>query len=288
MTTAEDAEWVWLARIRRPQGRKGEVFADILTDFPEKFAQRRRLWLLAEGATHEGRARRTYAPGQSPAVPREVELSAHWLHKGGVVLHFAGVDSISSAETLNGLMVAVPLAERAELGEDEVYIADLIGCSLVDVAWPGTRRWWWARLRMWTGRPARSRCWWSRARRARCSLRSSFAQGGVFQAGRGGWPGSCATAARGASGESAGGRRSAAPRARAGRQTPRPRVVRVVEQAAGAVLRAGNAFHPSAISASATPKLSNSPEASLPSTPGIRRMAASTTTAAASSPPLST
>ena len=39
--------WVWLARIRRPQGRKGEVFADILTDFPEKFAERRRLWLLA-------------------------------------------------------------------------------------------------------------------------------------------------------------------------------------------------------------------------------------------------
>ena len=41
------AAWVWLARIRRSQGRKGEVFADILTDFPQKFAQRRRLWLLA-------------------------------------------------------------------------------------------------------------------------------------------------------------------------------------------------------------------------------------------------
>jgi hypothetical protein len=40
----------WLARIRRPQGRKGEVFADILTDFPEKFAERRRLWLLPEGS----------------------------------------------------------------------------------------------------------------------------------------------------------------------------------------------------------------------------------------------
>ena len=31
----EPAEWVWLARIRRPQGRKGEVFAEILTDFPD-------------------------------------------------------------------------------------------------------------------------------------------------------------------------------------------------------------------------------------------------------------
>jgi 16S rRNA processing protein RimM len=63
-----------------------------------------------------------------------VELVAHWLHKGGVVLHFAGVDSISAAEALAGLIVAVPVAERATLGEDEVYIADLIGCTLVDVA----------------------------------------------------------------------------------------------------------------------------------------------------------
>jgi 16S rRNA processing protein RimM len=112
--------WVWLARIRRAQGRKGEVFAELLTDFPEKFAERRRLWLMAEAT-----------PGASP---REVELIHHWLHKGGVVLHFAGVDSISAAEALAGLIVAIPLAERAPLGEDEVYVADLIGCALVDVA----------------------------------------------------------------------------------------------------------------------------------------------------------
>jgi 16S rRNA processing protein RimM len=120
--------WVWLARIRRPQGRKGEVFADILTDYPEKFAERRRLWLLAEGVrVQAGRS-------AAPAAPREVTLLNHWLHKGGVVLHFSGVDSITAAETLAGLIVAIPLAERASLDEDETYIGDLIGCALVDVA----------------------------------------------------------------------------------------------------------------------------------------------------------
>jgi len=118
----ETAEaWVWLARIRRPQGRKGEVFADILTNFPEKFAERKRLWLLS-------------ATGGMVSAPREIELAAHWPHKGGVVLHFAGVDSISAAETLSGLIVAIPRAERAALGEDEAYIGDLIGCALVDVS----------------------------------------------------------------------------------------------------------------------------------------------------------
>ena len=120
--------WVWLARIRRPQGRKGEVFAEILTDFPDKFAERRQVWLLAGDVSA--------AAGARPAAqaPRQVELVNHWLHKGGVVLHFAQVDSISDAETLAGLIVAIPKAERAELSEDAVYVSDLVGCTLVDVA----------------------------------------------------------------------------------------------------------------------------------------------------------
>jgi 16S rRNA processing protein RimM len=126
MTTPED--WLWLAQIRHTQGRKGEVFADILTDFPEKFAERKRLWLLPDSAG------KTALPSATSATPREVELIAHWPHKGGIVLHFAGVDSISAAETLKGLIVAIPRAERAALAEDEFYTGDLIGCALIDVA----------------------------------------------------------------------------------------------------------------------------------------------------------
>jgi 16S rRNA processing protein RimM len=126
MTMPEpEQQWVWLARIRRPQGRKGEVFADILTDFPEKFDQRRRLWLIAD--LDSPRAK-------SNSNPREVDLHAHWLHKGGIVLHFAQSDSISAAETLTGLIVAIPLTNRGPLDADEIYIADLIGCTLFDVA----------------------------------------------------------------------------------------------------------------------------------------------------------
>jgi 16S rRNA processing protein RimM len=123
--SGQGSEWVWLARLRHPQGRKGEILAEILTDFPEKFSERRQLWLLAEaGGVHS----------KAPAAPRSVELIAHWLHKGGIVLHFAGVGSISEAETLTGRIVAIPRAERAVLPEDEVYIGDLIGCTLVDLA----------------------------------------------------------------------------------------------------------------------------------------------------------
>ena len=129
--TAHEApdQWVWLARIRRAQGRKGEVFAELLTDFPEKFAERRRLWILGESAVDSSS---TSGP-VAQSLPREVELTNHWLHKGGIVLHFSGVDSISHAETLAGHIVAVPRRERVTLASDEFYIADLIGCTLVDL-----------------------------------------------------------------------------------------------------------------------------------------------------------
>ncbi|MGA9585410.1 MAG: ribosome maturation factor RimM [Terracidiphilus sp.] len=126
------AGWVWLARVKRTQGRKGEVFADILTDFPEKFAERRRLWLL-RGTPVSG-SDLPHSGATVQAEPREVELVHHWPHKGGIVLHFAGVNSISAAEELAGLIVAIPREERAKLAADELYIDDLIGCVLVDVA----------------------------------------------------------------------------------------------------------------------------------------------------------
>jgi 16S rRNA processing protein RimM len=114
------SDWAILAQLVRPQGRHGEIIADLLTDFPERFADRKRLYLLASEA--------------DVATAREVVLDRHWLHKGRIVLKFSGVDSIDEAEKLRGLLVAVPASERAPLSDDSVYIGDLIGCEVIDVA----------------------------------------------------------------------------------------------------------------------------------------------------------
>lgn len=143
--TAVPSEWVWLARIRRPQGRKGELLCELLTDFPEKFAERKHLWLIRDDTQSQGAplasghdfsraASSQKEPRALAPAPYSVELVHHWLHKGAIVLHFAGIDSISQAEELAGLVVAIPRAERANLSEDEVHIADLIGCELIDAA----------------------------------------------------------------------------------------------------------------------------------------------------------
>lgn len=116
MTNAE--QWVLVAHLVRPQGRNGELLAEILTDFPERFAERHHLILL-------------HPEDKTP--PRPVTLEEHWLHKGRIVLKFAGIDSISDAETLRGLDVAIPREQRAPLEEDAVYIDDLIGCHIIDI-----------------------------------------------------------------------------------------------------------------------------------------------------------
>jgi 16S rRNA processing protein RimM len=115
-----------LARLLRPQGRKGEVLAELFTDFPERFEEQKRVFLASPG--FQGKQ----------AEAREAEVIAFWLpvgkNEGRIVLHFAGTDTISEAELLAGLEVIVPHEERQALDEDSVYISELIGCTVYDGA----------------------------------------------------------------------------------------------------------------------------------------------------------
>ena len=63
---------------------------------------------------------------------RELSLENSWAHKGVVVLKFAGVDTISAAETLVGCEIQVPRQQRAALRAGEVYVSDLVGCEVRD------------------------------------------------------------------------------------------------------------------------------------------------------------
>jgi 16S rRNA processing protein RimM len=119
--TVPHATWVLLARIVRPQGRRGEVLADIFTDFPEHFTERNRLFLRPP-------------PGTGLETMRETRVESHWLHKGRVVLKFAQVDSIADAENLRGFEVVVPREERMPLEGDAVYVSDLLGVRVIDVS----------------------------------------------------------------------------------------------------------------------------------------------------------
>ena len=96
-----------------PQGRRGEVMAELHTDFPERFEERRQLSGLAPDGSR-----------------RELQLQEHWFHKGGVVLKFAGVDSISDAGQLKGWEVQVPSEQRTKLEPGAEYVSEIVGSDV--------------------------------------------------------------------------------------------------------------------------------------------------------------
>lgn len=107
---------VAVARVLRPHGRRGEVAAEILTDFPQRLKTLTSAWLC----------------GPSSADRRAVIRSC-WLSQsrgGQAIFHFEGSDSISDAEKLVGFEVRIPLSERVKLPEDSYYVTDLIGCEV--------------------------------------------------------------------------------------------------------------------------------------------------------------
>jgi 16S rRNA processing protein RimM len=96
-----------------PQGRRGEVLAELHTDFPERFEERRQLSGLAPDGSR-----------------REFQLEEHWFHKGGVVLKFAGLENISDAERLKGWELQVPREGRTELEAGAAYVSEIEGCEV--------------------------------------------------------------------------------------------------------------------------------------------------------------
>jgi 16S rRNA processing protein RimM len=113
------SEFITLARVVKTQGRRGEVAAEIYSDIPERFTVGMKLQALPWDSDSDGSR-------------RQLEVEELWPHKGLLVLKFAGVDSISNAETLTGCELQVPKSQRSELQPGWNYVSDMIGCAVLD------------------------------------------------------------------------------------------------------------------------------------------------------------
>ena len=104
---------VTIAKITKTRGLRGEVIADSLTDFPERFETLKTVFIV-----------------RSNGETLESSLEKSWFQKGRVILKFAGFDSIEAAETLRDCEVCVPESEAVELAEDEFYEWELQTCEV--------------------------------------------------------------------------------------------------------------------------------------------------------------
>jgi 16S rRNA processing protein RimM len=110
---SEAEEPITVAHIVKVRGLRGELVADLLTDFPDRFEQLSSLIAIAPDGSH-----------------RSLQIEEHWFHGNRLVLKFAGFDRIEEAKELVGCDLAVPADERIELPEDSFYDWELIGCRV--------------------------------------------------------------------------------------------------------------------------------------------------------------
>jgi len=111
--------WLQIARILKPRGNKGEVAAELLSDFSARFYSLSHVY-LAKGA----------------GEPYRVALQRFWTdqnHPGQGIFHFAGSATISDAERFRGLDVFLPIEERVALPAGQYFVSDLIGCTLFEI-----------------------------------------------------------------------------------------------------------------------------------------------------------
>jgi 16S rRNA processing protein RimM len=112
------SDWLSIGKIVAAQGLKGEVRVYPTSDFPERFEEPGRRWLLRPGAT----------------APEAIELiSGRYLNgKGLYVLQLQGVNDRNQAEALRDCQLMVPESDRPALEEDEYHVLDLIGLEVFD------------------------------------------------------------------------------------------------------------------------------------------------------------
>ena len=113
MGDAGPSDLIVVARAVKPRGLKGEIVAELLTDFPERFEDVEELVLVS--------------PGGERFTKR---LEDYWFQKDRVVLKLADYDDVETAKQLVGFEFAVPESERVQLPEDHYYDWELEGCTV--------------------------------------------------------------------------------------------------------------------------------------------------------------
>jgi 16S rRNA processing protein RimM len=125
LSKIDPEDLIAIARIVRPRGLKGELFAEVLTDFPERFEGLEEVIILSR------KGQRT-----------QLKIEGFRFQNERLVLKFAGVDSVEAAESLRDAEICIPESEAVSLEEGEFFDWQLLGCRVetVDGAFLGTVR----------------------------------------------------------------------------------------------------------------------------------------------------
>jgi 16S rRNA processing protein RimM len=105
-----------LGIIRKAHGIRGEASVEPWTESANRFAELASVTLVS--------------PDDSSM--RETRIESTRIHAGRALVKFAGIDTPEDVQALHGWTIEIPESEARELEEDEYFLHDLVGLTLID------------------------------------------------------------------------------------------------------------------------------------------------------------
>jgi 16S rRNA processing protein RimM len=109
-------DWLEIGKIVSPQGLTGELRVYPNTDFPERFEEPGKRWLLR--------------PGETELQAVELLNGRYLDGKNLYVIKLKGVSDRHQAENMRDCRFFVPVSDRPELAEGEFHVIDLLGLQV--------------------------------------------------------------------------------------------------------------------------------------------------------------
>ncbi|MEY2912843.1 MAG: Ribosome maturation factor RimM [Cyanobacteriota bacterium] len=109
-------DWLEIGKIVAPQGLNGELRVYPDTDFPERFEEPGKRWLLR--------------PGETELQPVELLSGRYIESKNLYVIRLKGVSDRSQAENMRDCRFFVPISDRPKLAAGEFHVIDLLGLQV--------------------------------------------------------------------------------------------------------------------------------------------------------------
>jgi 16S rRNA processing protein RimM len=109
-------ELITIAKTVKTRGLRGEIVADLLTDFPERFDNLTKVFAVC-----------------ADKKTSELEIEKFWFQKNRIILKFKDIDTIEAAEKWRDCEICVPESEAVELEDDEFFDWELENCAVETV-----------------------------------------------------------------------------------------------------------------------------------------------------------
>ena len=116
MSSAKSGERIAVGIIRKAHGVRGEASIEPWTDSADRFEELEAVTLVSP----------------DDALTRELRVESVRAHGERALMKFAGIDTPEEVQTLHNWTVEIPADQARALDEDEYFLHDLLGLTLID------------------------------------------------------------------------------------------------------------------------------------------------------------